>query len=73
MKKKSKLKEIKTVEANSQGNCPNCSSDNLDYQGLETEGNDAWYPFYCADCNAVGSEDYKMVYLTSEVDVEVYE
>jgi len=73
MKNKTKLKELKTVEANCQGNCPNCGSYNLDYQGLETEGTMTWYPFTCDDCKAVGSEDYDMAYLKSEVDVEVEE
>jgi len=82
---KSKLKELKnedsegfiegiqykTVEGEGQGRCPHCDSENLDYQGIEIEGDYCWYPFWCDDCGGVGSEDYKMVYLNSEVDVEV--
>jgi|TARA_R100000501_G_C2603926_1_gene100237 hypothetical protein len=64
-------RELRTIEEQCQGNCPHCNSDDLDYQGIEVDGDYCWYPFTCNVCKAVGSEDYIIKYNTTEVDVEL--
>ena len=43
-----------------QGNCPNCDSDNLDYGDSYPYESDYLYEFQCMDCGIVGEEHYTL-------------
>lgn len=45
---------------NIQGVCPVCHSDDLDYKAIEFEGDMAYFPYTCHNCNFSGEEWYNM-------------
>ena len=43
------------------GECPNCSSNDLDYGSAEpTTGNQIYYPFTCKSCGKSGKEWWEL-------------
>lgn len=48
------------TEENTQGKCPHCWGENLDYGTMELEDEYAYYPRTCCDCWAEGEEWYYM-------------
>jgi hypothetical protein len=55
---------------NCQGNCPECSSNNLEYGGIEIDGEVAWYDYDCLDCGDKGREHYDLTYWGTVSDKE---
>lgn len=53
-----KVKEI------TQGYCPNCGKNNLNYSPLEIDGLSLCYPFTCEDCNFEGEEWYNLEFVS---------
>lgn len=51
----SKKKKVVT-----QGHCPKCGSDNLDYAAPDWGDNAIDFPFTCSDCSFSGTENYIM-------------
>jgi len=50
----SKQREIQI----SQGICPKCGSDNLEYGPVEPEDESIYYPYTCQNCDFDGNEYY---------------
>jgi len=51
-----------------QGQCPNCSGEELEYDVMEITGVDIYYNFSCDECGMTGKEWYKLTYTESELD-----
>jgi hypothetical protein len=45
---------------NERGICPFCGSENLDYASIKFEGDMAYFPWECKDCNHQGEEWYEL-------------
>lgn len=48
------------IKSNHNGVCPLCNSNDLDYAGIELDGDIAHYPWTCNSCKAEGAEYYYM-------------
>lgn len=46
----------------SEGKCPECGNEDLDYKAIEVRGQQVFYPFKCKECDTVGEEWYKLKY-----------
>ena len=46
----------------SQGNCPKCNSDDLNYFNSETTDSGVYYPYTCNKCKFEGQEHYELVF-----------
>ena len=46
----------------SQGNCPKCGSDELEYGSTEIKGDSLGYEFTCSKCGIQGVEWYDVVF-----------
>ena len=46
----------------SQGNCPKCGSDELEYGSTEIEGDSLGYEFTCSKCGIQGVEWYYVIF-----------
>ena len=44
------------------GKCPNCGSENLNYETCVNDGEQLYYPFFCDDCDCTGKEIYNVDY-----------
>ena len=60
-----------TKKTESEGNCGNCSSDNINYYAFQHEGEYGYYPYKCHDCGSEGKEYYNFVYDISETTIEL--
>ena len=58
------------MEAKNKGKCPNCNSEDLDYDAVELEGESLFYPFVCNNCKANGQEWYNLKYISSVVSID---
>lgn len=57
--------------SNSQGVCPVCDSDNLDYDSTDIDGMILNYSYTCRDCGTIGIESYDLVFFSHAVDGEL--
>jgi len=48
-----------------QGYCPQCQSQNLQYETCINDGEQLYYPFACNDCDYEGKEWYRLTYIES--------
>lgn len=51
------------MKSNIQGQCPHCTSDNLNYDSIQVEKDVCYYPFTCEECGQEGSEWYEMSFI----------
>ena len=58
---------MKTKETNyGQGQCVKCGSTNLEYGGMDVDGEIVWYDYECIDCEDDGREIYELKYNLTE-------
>ena len=48
---------------NKPGVCPQCLSENLQYETCINDGNQLYYPFVCEDCHYEGKEWYNLNFI----------
>lgn len=51
----------------SEGICPACGNECLNYGTIEIEGDSVYYPFTCEKCKAQGREWYNLTYIETEL------
>jgi len=52
--------EEKAYLDNGGNNCPKCGGDDLECDGLETDGTEAWREFLCTKCDKRFIDIYKL-------------
>ncbi len=55
----------KTV-ASTQGKCPNCKSEDIDYGVMIPQDEFVFYPFTCNECGVEGKEYYNLEYTETD-------
>ena len=65
----SMLKESQ-FKSNTQGKCPVCNGEDLDYDAIQMEGDMAYFPWICKKCKAQGEEWYSMEFSGHNVNTE---
>ncbi len=64
---KATAKKAETQKPETAGECPVCNGEVLDYDGTELHGDYIGYLFSCADCNAQGTEWYRLTFSNFDV------
>lgn len=60
----------KDTNNSNEWSCPNCGSENIDFNCPNCDGEYCWYEFNCLDCNAEGVQLYRLQFVGYNYDVE---
>lgn len=60
--------ELKEGQKDCMGSCSKCGSNNIEYDGMEVDGEFVWYKYECTDCGDCGQEHYVLEYCYSISD-----
>jgi hypothetical protein len=58
------------MENIAEGKCVKCKGENLEYDGMDMDGECVWYKYTCDDCGDDGVEYYNLQYAFSENNEE---
>lgn len=61
---------MNSLEEHQQGVCPNCGSNNLQYDVLEVVDDQVMYPWTCNHCLTTGEEWY-LLQFTNHEEIEI--
>ena len=62
--------KIRIMKNNIEGECPNCGSENIEYDCAEIDGDGVGYEYQCNDCGHYDTEWYDLVFATHSSYVE---
>jgi hypothetical protein len=62
---------MKTKTIRCQGQCVSCSSENINYDTFQYEGDYGYYPYDCQECGNEGREYFNLIYDVSTTRIKL--